>query len=108
MALSSTAVFVIDIQRDLVGDAKTEIPHSARIQDAGAKILAAVRELNASSLAKPALLVFVQHEEQPETGPLVKGSEPWELFFNPIADSKHEILVSKTTRLPPSRSSVHS
>ncbi|KAH7318395.1 Isochorismatase-like protein [Stachybotrys elegans] len=97
MLSSNTAVFVIDIQHDLLGDSQTEIPYAARIKDAGTQILSAVRQLNASS-QKPSLVVFVQHEEPAESGSLVRGSEAWQLVFPPQSGLDHEILVSKTTR----------
>ncbi|KAI9150484.1 isochorismatase hydrolase [Paramyrothecium foliicola] len=97
MAFSNTAVFVIDIQHDLVGEASTEIPEAAKIHEAGTGILAAIRDQSAAS-EKPTLIVFVQHEEGPEDGRLVKGSKPWELVFKPKEGSKQEVLVPKTTR----------
>ena len=42
--------------------------------------------------------MFVQHEEPPEEGALVRGSKPWELVFEPEAGNESEILVGKTTR----------
>ena len=97
MSSSKTAVFVIDIQHDLVGDPKTEIPHAAQIQEAVTSILAIVRQLNAQA-EKPSLVVFVQHEESPESGSLVRGSDAWQLAFNPQLGLEHEILIAKTTR----------
>ncbi|UNI23933.1 hypothetical protein JDV02_009722 [Purpureocillium takamizusanense] len=95
-----TALFVIDIQKELADDPQTEIPHAARIRDAGDRILDAARNL-ASSVPQgkqPALIVFVQHEERPEQGTLANGSEPWKLVFNPREGAKDEILVAKITR----------
>jgi len=95
-----TALFVVDIQNELAGDPQTEIPHAARIRAAGDKILSAARNLASSAPEgkQPALIVFVQHEERPEQGTLVNGSEPWKLVFNPHDGAKDEILVAKTTR----------
>jgi nicotinamidase-related amidase len=97
MTFSETALFVIDIQHDLVGDPSTEIPHAARIKEAGSCILSTVRQLNTDS-ERPTLVVFVQHEEPPESGSLVRGSDAWKLAFDPLPGQEHEILVSKTTR----------
>ncbi|KAM0416979.1 hypothetical protein ACHAPT_013003 [Fusarium lateritium] len=98
MAPPSSALFVIDIQHDLVGDPKTEIPHAARIRDAGEVILSAARDISKTSGTQPPLIVFVQHEEAPEDGSLIKGTEPWKLVFEPRMTDDREILVPKTTR----------
>lgn len=95
---TSTALFVIDIQNDLATDPKTRVPHAERIRIAGDKILATARAiLRGKSENPPTIIVFVQHEETPESGSLVRGSEPWKLVFEPQGDGP-EILVSKTTR----------
>ncbi|KAL2694631.1 hypothetical protein Neosp_001216 [[Neocosmospora] mangrovei] len=99
MAPPNSALFVIDIQHDLARDPKTEIPHAARIRDAGEVILSAARGISQTGGAQSPLIVFVQHEEPPEEGPLVKGSEPWKLVFEPQTNNSREILVSKTTRM---------
>ncbi|RSL59264.1 hypothetical protein CEP54_007334 [Fusarium duplospermum] len=98
MVSPSSALFVIDIQHDLASDPKTEIPHAARIRDAGEVILSAARGISQTGGAQSPLIAFVQHEEPPEEGPLVKGSEPWKLVFAPQTNNSREILVSKTTR----------
>lgn len=97
-----SALFVVDIQRDLALDPKTRIPHAERIRSAGDKILVAAREIIDSYRNKaqesPSIIVFVQHEEKPEQGTLVRDTEPWKLLFEPREDVKEEILVGKTTR----------
>lgn len=94
--MGRTALFVIDIQNEMAGNAKTEIPTADRIREAGTKILETSRGLVAPSGTQPALIVFVQHEEKPENGSLVRGTEPWKLVFNPNEGAKDEILVAKT------------
>ncbi|KAH6614405.1 Isochorismatase-like protein [Chaetomium sp. MPI-SDFR-AT-0129] len=97
----ATALFVIDIQNDLATDPNTKIPHSDRIRAAGGKILSSARtalESNTQGGSRPSLIVFVQHEESPESGSLVRGSEPWKLVFEPRAGSPKERLVPKSTR----------
>ncbi|ORY18337.1 Isochorismatase-like protein [Clohesyomyces aquaticus] len=97
--MSRTGLFVIDIQADMASDPSTEIPHASRIRDAATQILAKARTTIDSARAKnenPGLrIVFVQHEEQPEEGPLVKGTMAWELVFKP---REGEEIVGKTTR----------
>lgn len=97
-----SALFVVDIQRELALDPKTRIPHAERICAAGDKILIAARDIIDSYRNKtqesPSIIVFVQHEEKPEQGTLVRDTEPWKLVFEPRAGVKEEILVSKTTR----------
>ncbi|KAM5352051.1 hypothetical protein ACJ41O_004774 [Fusarium nematophilum] len=93
-----SALFVVDIQHDLATDPKTKIPHAARIRNAGEKILGAARGIADAYRAPSPLIVFVQHEETPESGPLVRGTEPWKLVFEPDTTNDREILVSKTTR----------
>lgn len=101
----ATALFVIDIQNDLVTDPKTRVPHSERIRAAGVKILATARRARtalASQDSKPAphpsIIVFVQHEEKPEDGPLVRDSESWKLVFEPDECAPWERRVHKWTR----------
>ncbi|KAF4468996.1 isochorismatase hydrolase [Fusarium albosuccineum] len=83
---------------DLVLDPKTEIPDAARIRDAGTSILAAARGIANGSGGESPLIVFVQHEESAKDGPLVRGTGPWELVFEPQVDNDNEITVSKNTR----------
>ena len=98
MFFNKTALFVIDIQNDLVSDPYTEIPHASRIKQAGKEILSKIRNI---TTAPPPLIVFVQHEDNPDSGSLLRGTDQWKLFFEPrILDT--EILISKTVRkLPP-------
>ncbi|KAG5743242.1 hypothetical protein H9Q70_014049 [Fusarium xylarioides] len=83
------------VKKDLASDDKTEIPHAERIRDAGEQILEVARGIAADP--KP-IIVFVQHEESPESGPLVKGSKPWELVFENDPYNPREVLVSKNQR----------
>jgi hypothetical protein len=100
--MSQTALFVVDIQNDMANDPKTEIPHAARIRDVGAKILVKARAVEDNSTlidgGSKMSIVFVQHEESPGDGPLVKGMKPWELVFDPRKGAGSERLVAKTTR----------
>lgn len=97
-----SALFVIDIQRELAQDPKTRIPLAAKVCTAGEKILAASRAIidayRAKAAESPSIIVFVQHEEKPEDGTLVKDTEPWKLVFEPREGVEEEILVAKTTR----------
>ncbi|KAM3467074.1 hypothetical protein BB8028_0001g08060 [Beauveria bassiana] len=101
-----TALFVIDIQNELAGHPQTEVPGAARIRSAGSQILRISRALADAAAAtppeeqqNPALTVFVQHEESPESGgTLVRGAEPWKLVFPPREDAVDEILIAKTTQ----------
>ena len=95
----ATALFVIDIQNDLATDPGTKIPHSERIRAAGEKILSAARAAKDVLQSGPSTIVFVQHEEKPESGPLVRGSEPWKLVFEPHPGASTEQLVAKWTRM---------
>lgn len=95
MSVPVSALFVIDIQKDLASDGKTEIPHAERIRDAGEQILEVARGIAADP--KP-IIVFVQHEESPKSGPLVTGSKPWELVFENDPNNTRELLVSKNQR----------
>lgn len=92
MTASTTALFVIDIQHALAIDPKERIPHADRLVAAAGEVVDAARAVN------PPLIVFVQHEEKPENGCLVRGSEPWKLVFNPDQGAPNELLVHKTTR----------
>ena len=97
------ALFVIDIQEDLAGDSGSQIPHANRIRDAGTKMLADARKSIDKAREKgeepPLTIVFVQHEEKPEDGPMSRGSKPWELIFKPREEDKAERVVAKTTRM---------
>ncbi|KAI1057234.1 hypothetical protein LB507_002144 [Fusarium sp. FIESC RH6] len=95
MAAPTSALFVVDIQNDLASDPYTRIQHAERICHAGTDILRAVRGL----LAEPKpIIVFVQHEEAPEDGPLVRGTQQWELVFKNNPKNTRELLVSKNQR----------
>jgi len=87
--MPKTALFVIDIQNEMSGEGfPTAIPHAERIRAAGAEILNRARNAvdtsHKNNQPVPLELVFVQHEELPESGGgLVRGTEPWKLVFNP-------------------------
>jgi Isochorismatase family len=95
-----TALFVIDIQKDLADNSGGEIPTASRIKKAGSEILKRARKASDDSRAKgetpPLNIIFVQHEEPPESGALVRGSEPWKLVFEPRENEAFEKLVAKT------------
>lgn len=97
-----SALFVIDIQRELAQDPKTRIPHGDRICSTGEKILAAARDIvgqyQVAQKQSPSVIVFVQHEEKPDEGTLVRDTEPWRLVFEPRDGIPEERLVAKTTR----------
>jgi nicotinamidase-related amidase len=100
--MARTALFVIDIQVELAQNATTEIPHAERIRRAGTTILQRARQViesaNKCGRVPDLEIVFVQHEEVAEKGPLVRGSKPWELVFKPRDNSRWERLVSKDVR----------
>lgn len=102
MTTRRTALFVIDIQNDLATDPKTRIPHAARLLDAADKVITSTRKqleaLRQTQDQSRPLLVFVQHSEDPSSGALVKGTNPWKLVFHPRPDDADEILMGKTTR----------
>lgn len=97
-----SALFVIDIQRELANDVSTRIPHADRIRAAGDKILTKARSIVDSFREKgeqsPSIIVYVQHEEDPKDGTLLRGTDPWKLVFRPRDGVAEEILVAKTTR----------
>lgn len=97
-----SALFVVDIQRELALDPKTRVPHAEKICAAGDKILVAARDIIDSYRTKgqesPSIIIFVQHEEKPEQGTLVRDTEPWKLVFEPREGVEEEVLVGKTTR----------
>jgi nicotinamidase-related amidase len=97
-----SALFVIDIQRELADDPKTQIPHADRIRAAGEKILSAAREVvdqyRTAQKQSPSVIIFVQHEEKPDQGTLVRDTEPWRLVFELRGGIQEERLVAKTTR----------
>ncbi|KAJ5677296.1 uncharacterized protein N7477_002929 [Penicillium maclennaniae] len=99
---SRKALFVIDIQNELIKDPETRIANAERIIKASEEILKVARSgldrnTQETGRTSPALLVFVQHEESPPKGSMLRGSKPWELFFPPRENRNDEILVSKRT-----------
>ena len=102
LAMTRTALFVIDIQGELAQDPKTEIPHAKRIREAGDVILTKAREAidkaRANGQHSDLEIVIVQHEEKPEEGTMIRGSKSWELVFAPREGDDTEILVSKDVR----------
>lgn len=103
-AMSRSALFVIDIQRELAQDPKTQIPHAERVCSAGDQILVEARRIidsyRTEGQRSPSIIVFVQHEERPEDGTLLRDTEPWRLVFEPRQGVEEEVLVAKTTRAP--------
>jgi hypothetical protein len=75
-----------------MANSSTEIPDAARIRKAAETILKTVRA-KASPRGSTDIFI-VQHEESPESGDLVRGTEPWELVFPPQGDER---LISKHT-----------
>jgi nicotinamidase-related amidase len=102
MIASKVALFIIDIQNDLATDPNTRIPDAARIRDVAARLLAAARRILDSKARSHSqqlsLIVFVQHEESPQNGRLLKDTEPWKLVFYPRAAVDREWSIPKTTR----------
>jgi nicotinamidase-related amidase len=100
--MAPVALFVIDIQVGLAANAETQTPHAAVIREAGTAILERARKRIDQARSKgeepPLTIVFVQHEEKPEEGFLVRGSELWELVFKPREGDNAERLVAKNTR----------
>lgn len=99
--MSRSALFVIDIQRELAHDPKTRIPHADRICLAGGRILEVARntidQYRTTQKQSPSIIVIVQHEEKPEEGTIVRDTEPWKLVFEPREGVQEERLVAKTT-----------
>jgi nicotinamidase-related amidase len=96
MTTPRSALFVIDIQKYLASNPKTQIPHAERICRAGVDILSSVRGIKTNPTP---LIVFVQHEESPDRGPLVKGTDSWKLVFENDPSKARERLVSKNQRI---------
>jgi nicotinamidase-related amidase len=94
--MARTALFVIDIQNDLALNPRTEIPRATRIRRAASAILKKARRQSSSSADLQ--IVFVQHEEPPESGDLVRGTFPWGLVFEPREGDARETVVSKNVR----------
>lgn len=98
----AAALFVIDIQNDLATDPSSKIPHASRIRSSGEKIISAARTALQAQKNNTAFrlksIIFVQHEEGPENGTLVRGSDPWKLVFEPIPGEATERVVPKWTR----------
>jgi len=102
LTMAMSALFVIDIQKDLASIPGTKIPHSDRVVLAAEKAIAGVRgEIDRSrgdGQQPHWMIVFVQHEEDETQGALVRGTEPWGLVFEPREHDEHEMVVGKTTR----------
>jgi hypothetical protein len=96
MTTPRSALFVIDIQKYLASNPKTQIAHAERICRAGVDILSFVRGFKTNPTP---LIVFVQHEESPDRGPLVKGTDSWKLVFENDPSKARERLVSKNQRI---------
>ncbi|KAK0611337.1 Isochorismatase-like protein [Immersiella caudata] len=100
---SPTALFVIDIQNDNATDPATRVRTADRVKNAGETILQAARKTldvyrEEKAGSPPLLIIFVQHEDLPGKGTLLKDTEAWKLVFEPRAGVEEEILVQKTTR----------
>ncbi|KAK4212273.1 Isochorismatase-like protein [Rhypophila decipiens] len=98
---NGTALFIIDIQKDLALNEATQIPHAERVKSATTAILASARRLLVRTTTTNDIIVFVQHHEPLERGPLQKSTTAWELVFEPTEEglrSGREIVVEKDTR----------
>ncbi|KAK4442607.1 Isochorismatase-like protein [Podospora aff. communis PSN243] len=98
-----TALFVIDIQNDNATDPATRVRTADRVKDAGNRILRSARLAldtyrDTKTTALPILIIFVQHEDLPGKGTLLRDTEAWKLVFEPRPGVEEEILVQKTTR----------
>ncbi|PYH40845.1 Isochorismatase hydrolase [Aspergillus saccharolyticus JOP 1030-1] len=95
------ALFIIDIQKELAVDSKTRVPHADRVIASAEGILEAARSVidshRENNQLSPWAIYFIQHEDSPEKGTLVRGSEPWELAFTPRVDVEEEIVIAKKT-----------
>ncbi|KAK4178053.1 Isochorismatase-like protein [Triangularia setosa] len=103
--VSKSAILVVDIQNSLVIDPRTKIPHATRVYEAGTRILEMARQIRDTRVREqnqPSnfIIIFVQHHESPDEGPLVLGTEPWGLVFTPRQDleSMEEFIVGKSVR----------
>lgn len=96
-----TALFVIDIQHDLVSSPNA-VPHASRIFTAGTSILDRARShidtLRTRGEESDLSIVVVQHEELPAKGTLQRGTEAWQVVFPPRLEDDCETLVSKDVR----------
>ncbi|KAK4642182.1 hypothetical protein QC761_507340 [Podospora bellae-mahoneyi] len=102
---SKTAILVVDIQNSLATDSGTKIPHAARVCEAGTSILQVARQIRDTrvrehSLPPGFITVFVQHQESPEEGLLVFGTDPWGLVFKPRQglENGEDFVVAKSVR----------
>jgi nicotinamidase-related amidase len=108
--MPKTALFVVDVQVELADDAKNQVPHASRIREAAIAILAKARSridgARENNESVPLTIIFVQHEESPEDGALVRGSKLWELVFHPRKGDDTERVVAKSVckaSFPPTR-----
>ncbi|KAK4675809.1 hypothetical protein QC764_507340 [Podospora pseudoanserina] len=102
---SKTAILVVDIQNSLATNPCTKIPHAARVCEAGTSILQVARQIRDTrvrehSLPPGFITVFVQHQESPEEGLLVFGTDPWGLVFKPRQglENGEDFVVAKSVR----------
>jgi hypothetical protein len=100
--VNPTALFVIDIQNENATDPATRVRAADRVKGAGKNILRCARLAldtyrETRTTALPILIIFVQHEDLPGTGTLLKDTEAWNLVFEPRPGVEEEILVQKTT-----------
>jgi len=96
-----TALFVIDIQNDNATHPATRIRAADRVKHAGETILKAARQIlddHRTTSPQPIMIIFIQHEDAPGKGSLLKDTEPWKLVFEPRAGAEGELLFQKTTR----------
>lgn len=97
---SKTALFIIDVQNALASTPATRVPHAERLTTVLQEILSTARSLpGPKNPTHTPIIVFVQHSQPPKDGALVKGTEPWQLVFEPDQSNPNEMLVHKTTGL---------
>ncbi|KAK4199466.1 Isochorismatase-like protein [Triangularia verruculosa] len=105
MLATKSAILVVDIQNSLATDPQTKIPNATRVCEAGTRILEVarrIRDIRVQKQGQPSesIIIFIQHHESPDEGPLVLGTEPWGLVFTPRKelDGTEEFVVDKSVR----------
>ncbi|GGG75850.1 cysteine hydrolase family protein [Paenibacillus radicis (ex Gao et al. 2016)] len=86
--MESTVLLIVDAQNDMLAEGNSV--YNART------VLDNMKQLLAEARKNGAPIYYIQHNEPPENGPLVKGTRPWEIHSE-LAPEKADSIIHKTT-----------
>ncbi|MFF2091838.1 cysteine hydrolase family protein [Paenibacillus sp. NPDC058174] len=85
--MNRTALLVIDAQNDMLAEGNA-VYNARSVLDHMKQLLADARKSGTS-------IYYIQHNEPPESGPLVRGTQPWQIHSE-LTPENDDALIHKT------------